>query len=115
MAAFVGWLGESPAPEPVRHELLLKIYFGESCGPETCAKLVRELQAEAESLLESYEAIHEMLQTKYREHAEMPYWRMTLRFGITRCEATRDWCKETLAELDTLAKRPKRRTGSVTS
>jgi PadR family transcriptional regulator, regulatory protein AphA len=113
MAAFVSWLGESPAPEPVRQELLLKLYFGETCGPAVCAELVRETQAESESLLESYEAIDEMLLTKYRDHVEMPYWRMTLRFGITRCGAMRDWCKETLAELDKLAKRPKARARSA--
>lgn len=102
MAAFVEWLGEPAAPEPARHELLLKLYFGRSCGPEVCADQVRELLHTSESTLESYEAIAETLETKWRDHPDMPYWRMTLRFGIARFEATRDWCKQTLTELESL-------------
>jgi len=103
MRAFVGWLGETAAPEPVRHELLLKLYFGQSCGPEVCGDQVRKLQMESEQILESYEAIAETLGDIWVDHPDMPYWRMTLRFGISRCEATREWCEETLAELEQLS------------
>ncbi len=106
MRAFVAWLGEQAAPEPVRQELLLKLYFGRLCGPAVCRNQVQTLRAESESLLESYEAIAETLEDKWRDHPDMPYWRMTLRFGISRCEATRDWCVETLVELDKLATKP---------
>ncbi len=103
MGAFVEWLGETAAPEPVRQELLLKLYFGRSCGPEVCREQVRQLRSESDSMLESFEAIAEMLEDKWRDHPDMPYWRMTLRFGISRCKATRDWCAETIVALDKLA------------
>ncbi len=106
MQAFVNWLGEQAAPEPVRHELLLKLYFGRLCGPEVCCDQVRTLRTESESLLESYEAIEETLDNKWRDHADMPYWRMTLRFGISRCKATCEWCDDTIRELDKLTLKP---------
>ena len=50
--------------------------------------------------LERYQAITETLLREHGDHAEYPYWLMTLRFGVRDREAHIAWCDEALELLD---------------
>lgn len=97
------WLEEPTDPEVVRHELLLKLFFGREVGPDVCIRQLEAYGAREREFIEKYEAIAADLEATAADDPELPYWLMTLRFGLSRRRAALDWCEQTLAELRTMA------------
>jgi len=50
--------------------------------------------------LERYEASLLRMETEFARHPAMPYWRMTVRYGMAKAHAVIAWCDETFAELE---------------
>jgi DNA-binding PadR family transcriptional regulator len=93
------WLGAPAKPQVRRHELLLKVFFGDRAERGTIAAHVAEYRHRFAEDLERYEGIQRRLKVEYKAHPAMPFWLMTLRFGVTEAKALMGWCDETLAEL----------------
>jgi PadR family transcriptional regulator AphA len=94
------WLDVPALPRPNRHELLLKVFFGDSAQPGAITAQVRAWRERYAADLERYQAIVLQLETQYAKSPGMPFRRMTVRFGITETKALIGWCDETLAELE---------------
>ena len=99
------WLAEGSTPKVERNELLLKLFFGEEVKVSVNIRHVeqfRKLQLES---LEKYKWIEkEIRATNPADDPNMPYWLMTVRYGQHVRRALLDWCDETLAKLNKMAK-----------
>jgi DNA-binding PadR family transcriptional regulator len=99
------WLGVPARPQVWRNELLLKVFYGNQAGRGAIAAHVKEWKQRFAADVERYEEILHRLQTEEAGHPGMPYWCMTVRYGIAESKALMSWCEETLAELGKLASR----------
>jgi DNA-binding PadR family transcriptional regulator len=94
------WLDVPARPQVWRNELLLKVFYGNQAERGTIAAHVEEWRQRYAADVERYEAILRKLQAEQAGHPGMPYWCMTVRYGIAESKALMGWCKETLAELE---------------
>jgi PadR family transcriptional regulator AphA len=93
------WLG-APAKQQVwRNELLLKVFYGNRAEKGAIAGHVAEARHGYAVDVARYEEILGRLQMDWATHPGMPYWCMTVRYGIAESKALMAWCDETLAEL----------------
>ena len=100
------WISERPAPLPLRNELLLKLFFapfGKRSDMERHIRLYHRLQ---KGRVQQLEAIHEQIKKQYEGNPGLPYWSMTLRYGILSRKALVEWAEETLNILKTLDEGP---------
>ena len=94
------WLGVEARPQVIRNELLLKVFFGDRAERGVvAAQVAAERERQAENL-ERYEAELRRMETEHARHPAMPYWRMTVRYGMAEAGALMVWCDETIAELE---------------
>jgi DNA-binding PadR family transcriptional regulator len=107
-AELARWLEAPARREPMRSELLLKIFLGGVLGPAESAAHVRRHRERQEHLLETYRTLARRLRAKHRDHPDLPYWLATLRYGERRAVATLAWCDETVRALTRLPGRPRR-------
>ena len=93
------WRAEPPRPQPIRNELLLKMFFGdrESIPTET-GWIERRLAEESEELRE-FRRLRRQLMKEQRDHPSLPFWLITLSYGEHCARATIRWCRETLIAL----------------
>jgi PadR family transcriptional regulator AphA len=96
------WLGVPLQPHKARNELLLKVFFGNRAERGAVAAHVKARQARCASDLERYAGIQHKLESMHADEPGMPYWRMTVRYGISEARMILMWCEETLAELQRL-------------
>jgi PadR family transcriptional regulator AphA len=94
------WLGMPLKPHKVRNELLLKLFFGDKAERGVLEEQVRAWQVRYEDDLRRYAGIEKMLETTLGHEPGMPYWRMTVRYGIAEARMIIAWCDETLAEFE---------------
>lgn len=93
------WLSAETAPEVIRNELLLKVFFGKEAGAEV---LLAELQRHLRHSLE----LQKMFQQVQRQLAEVKnpqphqaYAQLTLDYGRRAVKAEQEWLAETITKL----------------
>ena len=96
---FTDWLAAETDPEPVRNELLLKIFFGQFADPQHYIKHLENLKAHQERKLKTYTSIRKAKSKEFAGDSFLPFGIATLRFGEHMAQARIRWCKETLAAL----------------
>lgn len=97
--ALDAWLGEPTDLGTVRDEFLLKLFFGKRLAPGVLRDRVEDHRRSQHRLLERYETMRRGLESSFPESEDMPYWRMTLRYGERVARAQMDWCNEALGEV----------------
>lgn len=100
------WLAEGVSlPRVERSELLLKLFFGEEVEVSVNIRHVEEFRELQRELLEKYRWIEkEIKATNPADDPNLPYWLMTVSYGQLVRQALLDWCDETLARLNKMAK-----------
>jgi DNA-binding PadR family transcriptional regulator len=104
--ALEAWLQREPGTQPVRQELLLKLFFAAPGDAAAMAAHVERLQQQHTAALEQYRAITAGLARRFEGHPQLPYWLLTLEFGRHRSQGIVDWCRETLQALAKITNRP---------
>jgi DNA-binding PadR family transcriptional regulator len=94
------WLGMPLKPLKMRNELLLKLFFGDKAERGVLAEQVRTWRQRYAADLERYVGIEQKLETMHGHEAGMPYWRMTVRYGMAEARMIVAWCDETLGEME---------------
>jgi PadR family transcriptional regulator AphA len=94
------WLAQPAQSQPVRNELLLKLFFARHMPPEAALQHVRKFRREQEQYLDLYAQIDSRLRTEYSTHADLKFWLIALNYGRRGVEALLKWCDETLAVLE---------------
>ena len=104
-AALGAWLETPSAPQPVRNELLLKLFLA---GPATFDPLLRDVRAQGAGyagLLAAYPAIRDQIERVAPTPLHERVWKLNLRLGELVTEARHRWCEEAAAELEALQSR----------
>ena len=99
----IGWLAVPARPRVPRHELLLKLFFGHEQGPARSLEHVERFLAEQVHLLARYHRIEADLEKQHHDAPAMPYWRMTVRYGVHEAQALIAWADASAVELRELA------------
>jgi PadR family transcriptional regulator AphA len=94
------WLEVPFQPQVRRNELLLKVFFGDQALPGVVAAHVVRAREGYEDDLQRYEAALLRMETQHPRDPGLPYWKMTVRYGMAEARALIGWCDETLAELE---------------
>jgi len=94
------WLSVGTKTQVHRNELLLKVFFGDQALRGAIAAQVVAERERCENDLERYEATLLVMEAQHSRHPAMPYWRMTVRYGMAEAKAVMAWCDETFAELE---------------
>jgi PadR family transcriptional regulator AphA len=106
------WLTRKPQMQPFRNELLLKLFFGRLVPREACQEHLRHFRQRQVDFLRTYRQVEGWLHTEHERHLDLPFWLMTLTYGVHQARALRNWCDETLAALEKSGKvRNKRKRG----
>lgn len=97
-AVLAEWLATEPDSEPVRIELLLKLFFGAMGSPRDQIRNVESLMARQRSRLVQFKVAERELR-EHTDDSSHRYLYSTLRYGQLIARARVTWCKETLARL----------------
>ena len=95
------WLLRPFQPAPERHELLLKVFFGNVHRPEVTAEHVRHALAQGTEMLAALGEVQATLKRQVPDARERFFHEATVRYGIAGTEAHVRWCQEVLADLET--------------
>lgn len=101
------WLKLPPQMPPPRNELLLKLFFGRLGDRADVVRHVQEFRQRQEDLLRQYAHVERWLRRDHAKHPDLPYWLVTLSYGVHQSRALVAWCDETLSTLTRLPKAPK--------
>ena len=101
------WLAEDVTPKEERNEILLKMFFGEEVPFDTNISHLEQYRELQRGLLERYKAIEKEIKAEYADNSNLPYWLLTVRYGQHVSQALLDWCDESLAKLNKMARNSK--------
>src|SRR5262245_54574478 len=104
-AALRDWLLEPPQAESVRHELLLKVFFGATKSPDVLAGHVREFRSRNQAL---QQALAAGLDDDEATGDANLHVRLTMLNGLYIAEARVRWADEALRELQRREQRRQR-------
>ena len=102
------WLEEPPEPQVNRVELLLKLLFASEGEPDAVVRHLREFGARQASLVATYGALKEQLESEERSEKRLQYWLLTLSYGRHLSDALLRWSKEAEAVMVQMGKKPPR-------
>lgn len=99
------WLEEDVDLEQLRNELLLKIFFGDLNSASSSIKHLESYKQKITAKVKVLKEIRESLPKEYPKDEGLPYWLMTVEFGIRRIEASIDWSEHCLEKLYKMEKK----------
>lgn len=103
---FREWMTVPAAPERVRSELLLKVFFGAHTAVEESVRQIEAYRDQQQERRTTFDAMEELLRGEESDAPDTPFRLLTLRRGQLVTEARLRWCREalrSLAEMDDVA------------
>ena len=97
------WLCAPVSEPPPRVEILLKLFFGGEAPLAVSTTHVEAARAEAAYKLSHLQAIAHDLHRRPGDDPRMPFWSLTVDYGLAVARARLGWCDRALAELQRLA------------
>lgn len=97
------WLGAPVRHYPRRHELLLKIFFSAEAEPGQVRAHIRQWRSDYQADLARYRQIERELPQHSAGHPGLPFFLMTVRYGVLEAEMVLRWCDEVEAQLEQMA------------
>ncbi|SFD03386.1 PadR family transcriptional regulator [Clostridium uliginosum] len=96
------WLMLPVEHEPVRSELLLKIFWSTNIPVENITEKFQQIKEESEKNLLQYLNIENFLKTQKEkvDKKKIVLWMATVNYGKHAAEANLKWCEETLKILE---------------
>lgn len=93
------WLALPFRDDPPRNELLLKLFFGREAPPSVSIKHVREYQDGLRRLLAILLETEKIGRARNSDNPNLPFWMLTLTFGVAQIRAALEWSDSALAML----------------
>lgn len=93
------WLAKPAELEQSRNELLLKLFLGDVVPPSISQQHLEEYQRVLKNKKTIFLEIQKKLQREHQDETGLPYWLITLDYGIRQVEAALDWCESTLKQI----------------
>jgi len=88
------WLKSPVSEQPLRNELLLKLFFGAHLEEADIMAMINTEKERSENLIRLFDSIARDLPADRPQ--DLPYWLMTMNFGKKKAVMTIDWCDETV-------------------
>ena len=111
------WLALPYRDQPLRSEFLLKLFFGRAAPLEVSVQHLRTFQEKNGRLRATLVELERQARAHHRGNPHLPFWLLTLSWGICATRAAVDWSEQALARLSRKAKRavPRKRVLKLTS
>ena len=93
------WLAVDYEPQPVRHELLLKMFFAPAADKRLLLDQIEREHLFQQEKLANLEQLRELFLGEFEKDPSHPWWFATLNYGLHITRARISWCEETLASL----------------
>ncbi len=93
-ATLASWLHEPPASQPERNEMLLKVFFANPADIDSLRSFIAQAAADARDQVDVLGRIEASLRESYSTEPRLPFWLLTVRYGILGNEALIRWCEE---------------------
>ena len=94
-----GWLAEPPQASPMRNELLLKVFFGQSAPDGALQAHLAGTIAAARRSEGMMQAIIAQLEAEEAGADELCFWLLTLDLGRRVAKARAEWAQDALSQL----------------
>lgn len=95
------WLISDIEPSTVRHELLLKLFFGRKAQKKVLIDHLTQFQTTCEYKLILFEQIVKRLREEKANSPDLDYWLITLNYGRQITKAQLNWCIQTINQFTT--------------
>ena len=102
------WLALPYREDPPRDEFMLKLFFGYDAGPVQTISQIKEFQTKNQRMLAQLEQIAEISRIRRVSNPQLPYWLLTLEFGLAQLCTAVSWSEAAIAQLSASA--PKKST-----
>ena len=93
------WLVEPTGRQIGRHEILLKLMFGQQISISDNIRQIERFRNRQESELAEVNQMQERLNTAETDNPNVPFWRLGFKYGETVNRAYIRWANEALAAL----------------
>jgi PadR family transcriptional regulator, regulatory protein AphA len=94
------WLKTSVSEQPIRNELLLKLFFGAHLDEDDIIAMIEAEKEKSNNLIQLFDSIARELPADHPR--DLPYWLITMNFGKKKAEMTAEWCDETVKTIKKL-------------
>lgn len=92
-SAFREWVSQPAEPQPVRNELLLKLFFGWELELSAAEGQLARFEQSLERLAARYDEIRQSIATDELSDDKRLAWELSLDLGQRLLEARRAWCQ----------------------
>ena len=93
------WLAAPYRDYPIRSEFLLKLFFGRAVPLDVSVQHIRAFQERSRRLLAALLELERQARARHRGNPHLPFWLLTLTWGICATRAVIDWSERALASL----------------
>ncbi len=102
------WLHQLPEIRKLREELLLQVFYGSILNPVELIEKIEHRKTHCENTLNGLNDIEDLIEELDNEHqpgikSEIPYWKLSLDFGLRFYTAELEWCNAAIQEMKRLA------------
>lgn len=104
--ALLAWLRQPVELQPDRIEILLKLIFGRYLSPGENIQHLETHRQRMTSTNQLYQQIAQNLRREIPEDPDLPYYLITLDYGIHTTDAIVRWCDKTIERLKDLDAEP---------
>jgi DNA-binding PadR family transcriptional regulator len=100
MALLTQWLTRAAETQSVRSEILLKLFFGANVSPDVSREHIQMHCYQTKSMLAQLAASKKQLQHEHKDSPHLPYWLMSIDYGMQIAEAKLAWCDGVIEKLN---------------
>jgi PadR family transcriptional regulator, regulatory protein AphA len=97
------WLRQDFEYYPPRHELLLKLFYGQNVAPQVSLHHIQKHLQKCEYLLNIYNGIEKKLTLLVKQGKRPVYFLLTVKSGVSAVKAEIAWCKESISLINKFA------------
>jgi len=96
------WLAKESETNVVRSELMLKLFFGVNVAPEQNLEHIQTYRQQNKKMLAALSEQTKKLMGEHKHSPHLPYWQMTIQYGIALAQAKITWCDNITSKLQKL-------------
>lgn len=94
------WLLQEPETQIVRSEFMLKLFFGSNVSPEINMEHIKAHRYQTKAQLFQLTETNKRLSDEHKNSIHLPYWQMSIHYGIQMAQAKLKWCDEVINQLE---------------
>jgi len=93
------WLQQEAETHITRNEFMLKLFFGANISPEINLAHIQNYHYQTKSRLSKLTETQQQLTKEHKDSPHLPYWMMSLDYGIQLTKTQLTWCENAMRAL----------------